>query len=164
VKPFGVPILRVNTSDIEAVIKCCKFMVRYWHKYKKDILIDMIGFRFYGHNEVDEPSFTQPLMYKKIRSMKTQPVSYAEKLVEAGVISGEMLGKHREDINKHFEEEFEKSKKFVPSLQDTTDEKYKGSRAMTHKWKGYVFSQFGSEPQHTGYDTYELKEIARSTV
>jgi 2-oxoglutarate dehydrogenase complex dehydrogenase (E1) component-like enzyme len=71
VKPFGVPILRVNTSDPDAVIRATKFMVRYWLKYKKDILIDMIGFRFYGHNEVDEPSFTQPLMYKKIRSMPT---------------------------------------------------------------------------------------------
>jgi 2-oxoglutarate dehydrogenase complex dehydrogenase (E1) component-like enzyme len=53
-----VPILRVNTSDPEAIIKCTKFMVSYWKKFKKDILIDMIGFRFYGHNEVDEPSFT----------------------------------------------------------------------------------------------------------
>ena len=69
VKPFGVPILRVNTGDPEAVIRVCKLMVAYWHKYKKDILVDMIGFRFYGHNEVDEPSFTQPLMYQKIRSM-----------------------------------------------------------------------------------------------
>ena len=47
----------------------------------------MIGFRFYGHNEVDEPSFTQPIMYKKIRSMDTQPKSYANKLISAGVIS-----------------------------------------------------------------------------
>ena len=58
VKPFGVPILRVNTSDPESVIRCSKLMIRYWQKFKKDILVDMIGFRFYGHNEVDEPSFT----------------------------------------------------------------------------------------------------------
>ena len=58
VKPFGVPIVRVNTSDPESVIRACKFMVRYWKKYQKDVLIDMIGFRFYGHNEVDEPAFT----------------------------------------------------------------------------------------------------------
>jgi len=54
----------VNTSDPEAVIRACRFMVRYWQHFGKDILIDMIGFRFYGHNEVDEPSFTQPLMYQ----------------------------------------------------------------------------------------------------
>ena len=66
-------------------------MIRYWLKYKKDILIDMIGFRFYGHNEVDEPSFTQPLMYKKIRSMKTQPTSYGLRLVEEGVTTAEEI-------------------------------------------------------------------------
>ena len=73
VKPFEVPILRVNTSDPVAVIKACKFAVKYWKKYRKDVLIDMIGYRYYGHNEVDEPSFTQPEMYKKIRSMPTPP-------------------------------------------------------------------------------------------
>lgn len=47
----------------------------------------MIGFRFYGHNEVDEPSFTQPLMYSKIRSMETQPTSYGKKLLQAGIVT-----------------------------------------------------------------------------
>ena len=73
VKPFGVPILRVNTSDPEAVIKACRFLVSYWETFEKDALIDMIGYRFCGHNEVDEPSFTQPLMYQKIRSLETPP-------------------------------------------------------------------------------------------
>lgn len=73
VKPFEVPILRVNTSDPVAVMKACKFAVKYWMKYRKDVLIDMIGYRYYGHNEIDEPSFTQPEMYKKIRGMPTPP-------------------------------------------------------------------------------------------
>jgi len=75
------------------VIRVCKLMVSYWSKFKKDILVDMIGFRFYGHNEVDEPSFTQPLMYKKIRSMATQPTSYAKKLVEQGIVSEDEVAK-----------------------------------------------------------------------
>lgn len=106
VKPFGVPIIRVNTSDPESVIRCTKFMVAYWQKFKKDILIDMIGFRFYGHNEVDEPSFTQPMMYKKIRSMGTQPKSYATKLMADGVITQKEVDEVREQINKHFEAEY----------------------------------------------------------
>lgn len=61
-------------------------MVRYWKKFGKDILIDMIGFRKYGHNEVDEPSFTQPRMYEKIRSKKSLPREYADKLIEDGII------------------------------------------------------------------------------
>ena len=73
VKPFEVPILRVNSSDPVAVIKACRFAVEYWSKYGKDVMLDMIGYRYYGHNEVDEPSFTQPVMYKKIREIPTPP-------------------------------------------------------------------------------------------
>lgn len=95
-KPFGVPVLRVNTSDPEAVVQVTKFMVKYWQTFKKDILVDMIGFRFYGHNEVDEPSFTQPVMYKKIRSMPTQPTSYANKLIAEGAITQEQVQEIRD--------------------------------------------------------------------
>ena len=76
VKPFEVPILRVNSSDTEAVIRACRFAVEYWSKYGKDVMLDMIGYRYYGHNEVDEPSFTQPVMYNKIRQMPTPPQQY----------------------------------------------------------------------------------------
>ena len=86
VKPFGTPIIRVNAHDVEAVTKVCKFAVRYWQQFGKDILIDMIGYRKYGHNEVDEPAFTQPKMYEKIRAMKSLPNEYADKLVSEGVI------------------------------------------------------------------------------
>ena len=106
VKPFGVPIIRVNTGDPESVIKVSKLMVRYWRKFKKDILADMIGFRFYGHNEVDEPSFTQPIMYAKIRSMPTQPTAYGTKLVESGVMTEAEVQSVRDQINNHFEAEY----------------------------------------------------------
>lgn len=66
----------------------------------------MVGFRFYGHNEVDEPSFTQPMMYKKIRSMQTQPTSYSQKLIADGVITAEQVQEVRDQINKHFEAEY----------------------------------------------------------
>jgi 2-oxoglutarate dehydrogenase complex dehydrogenase (E1) component-like enzyme len=62
VKSFGIPVIRVNAADAatttETVLRICKFAIKYWKTYKKDILIDMIGFRKHGHNEVDEPSFT----------------------------------------------------------------------------------------------------------
>ena len=163
-KPFGVPILRVNTSDPEAVIRVCKFMVAYWSKFKKDILVDMIGFRFDGHNEVDEPSFTQPLMYKKIRSMPTQPTSYAQKLIDMGLIKSEDVEKIKEQINAHFEQEYQASLTFRPEISNTTNQSYKGSRSLTHKWAGMQFSQIGNEPQHTGFDTTKLDQIARASV
>ena len=77
VKPFGTPILRVNIYDIEAVVRVCKLAVRYWQEFQSDVMIDMIGFRKYGHNEVDEPAFTQPHMYNVVRSMKSLPETYA---------------------------------------------------------------------------------------
>ena len=63
----------MNAHDVESVARVSKFAVRYWQKFGKDVILDMIGFRKYGHNEVDEPAFTQPRMYEVIRSMK--PVS-----------------------------------------------------------------------------------------
>jgi probable 2-oxoglutarate dehydrogenase E1 component DHKTD1 len=75
VKCFGIPVVRINAMDgdttPESLIRVCKFMIAYWKTFKKDILIDMIGCRKHGHNEVDEPAFTQPHMYEKIRAMKS---------------------------------------------------------------------------------------------
>jgi 2-oxoglutarate dehydrogenase complex dehydrogenase (E1) component-like enzyme len=86
VKPFGTPIIRVNAHDVEAVSRVARFAVRYWQNFGKDVLIDMIGYRKYGHNEVDEPSFTQPRMYEVIRAMKSVATTYAENLIAEGTI------------------------------------------------------------------------------
>ena len=106
VKPFEVPILRVNSSDPVAVIKACRFAIEYWAKYGKDVMLDMIGYRYYGHNEVDEPSFTQPVMYKKIKGMPTPPLQYQEELIADGVISAADCEKLREQVLAHFEQEY----------------------------------------------------------
>jgi 2-oxoglutarate dehydrogenase E1 component len=63
----------VNAFDPESVLKVARLSVRYWQKFGKDFMIDMVGYRKHGHNEVDEPGFTQPLMYAKIRAMKSLP-------------------------------------------------------------------------------------------
>ena len=146
VKPFGVPIIRVNTSDPEGVIKACKFLVSYWEEFNKDALIDMIGYRYYGHNEVDEPSFTQPMMYQKIRSMETPPQRYAKALIEQGIITSEENESLRNQVEEHFEKEYQASLTLKPSLKDTINPSYKGSRSMTHKWASMTFSQDGTEP------------------
>lgn len=152
VKPFEVPILRVNSSDVEAVIKACRFAVEYWSKYGKDVMLDMIGYRYYGHNEVDEPSFTQPIMYKRIREMPTPPQQYQAKLVAEGVVTQAEITALREQIEAHFEQEYQQSLTFVPELKNTTDSNYRGSRSLTHKWQGMQFSQNGSEPSQSGYE------------
>ena len=104
-----MPVLRVNTNDPEAVVKVAKFATRYWQKFGKDICLDMIGYRFYGHNEVDEPSFTQPVMYKEIRSRDTPPTLFASKLIERGTVSKDDVDKLRTQIQDHFEGEYQAS-------------------------------------------------------
>ena len=158
VKSFGIPVIRINASDAatttETILRVCKFAIKYWKTYKKDILIDMIGYRKHGHNEVDEPSFTQPHMYQKIRSLPASlPSQYGQELQGQGLVSDDDIAKVKAEVQAHFESEYQKSLNFKPKLQDTTSSKYKGSRAFTHKWEGMTFSQLGLESDvATGVD------------
>jgi len=163
-KPFQIPIIHVNSNNPEAVLKMSKFMAKYWREFGKDILIDMVCYRKYGHNEVDEPAFTQPLMYKKIRSLKSPPQLYAEMLKEEGLIKDAQIKKIVDRIHQYFEDEYQAAADFKPTLESTKDKEYKGSRSMTHKWEGMDFSQFGVEPQQTGYSKEKLVEIAKASV
>jgi len=71
----------------ETLINVCRFMVEYWQTFKKDILIDMIGYRKHGHFEVDKPSFTQPEMYNVINDLNSLPYDFSKKLIDEGIIS-----------------------------------------------------------------------------
>ncbi len=79
-KGFEIPIAHVNADDPEACLEAARLAAHYRHKYQKDFLIDLIGYRRYGHNEGDEPSFTQPLLYEKIRSHPTVRELWADSL------------------------------------------------------------------------------------
>jgi len=157
-------VLHVNSCDVEAVIKTCQFAVEYWSKYKKDVMLDMLGYRIYGHNEVDEPTFTQPKMYAKIRSMDTPPTAYEKELIAQGIVSADEAAKLRSQIDEHFEAEYQASLSLKPDIKNTTNPAYRGSRSLTHKWKDMVFSQSGSEPDQTGIDAQQLTDIIKSTV
>ena len=103
-------------------------------------MLDMIGYRYYGHNEVDEPSFTQPVMYKKIREIKTPPQQYQDQLIAEGVLTAEECEKLRQQVLTHFEEEFKQSLERKPSMKCVRDPNYRGSRSLTHKWQDMQFS------------------------
>lgn len=86
-KAFDIPIIHVNSDDIEAVQKVVLLALDYKLKFNKDILIDLICYRKYGHNEVDEPEFTQPKMYHKIRKEhQPNPLKYSKELAKQGII------------------------------------------------------------------------------
>lgn len=86
-KMINAPVFHVNADDPDAVVFLAKLAVDYRQKFKKDIFIDIVGYRRHGHNEADEPSASQPLMYKKIKAHLTPRELYAQKLVAAGVVS-----------------------------------------------------------------------------
>src|SRR5690554_6147606 len=86
-KMVQAPILHVNADDPEAVLFVTQMAMDYRNEFKRDVVIDLVCYRRRGHNEADEPAATQPLMYDKIRKLKTTRALYADQLVEAGVIS-----------------------------------------------------------------------------
>jgi 2-oxoglutarate dehydrogenase E1 component len=86
-KGFNVPIIHVNADDIEACVAGMRLAMAYRNEWNRDIVIDLIGYRRYGHNETDEPAYTQPLMAAKIKQHPPVSQLYAEQLVAEGVVS-----------------------------------------------------------------------------
>jgi 2-oxoglutarate dehydrogenase E1 component len=88
-KGFDVPIVHVNADDPEACLSAVRLCMAYRAKFGEDALVDLVGYRRHGHNEGDEPAYTQPLMYARIRELPTVRERYASLLVEAGVLTAE---------------------------------------------------------------------------
>src|SRR6185436_19018957 len=86
-KGFDVPIIHVNADDMEGCVAAARLAHAYRQEFGHDVLIDLIGYRRFGHNEADEPAYTQPEMYAKIREHPTPPQIYARQLIDAGVVT-----------------------------------------------------------------------------
>jgi 2-oxoglutarate dehydrogenase E1 component len=97
-KGYDVPIVHVNADDVSACISAVRLAFAFREEFGHDILIDLIGYRRFGHNEADEPAYTQPEMYVKIKSKKRVSELFAEKLVEAGAVSEEEVEAQRQEV------------------------------------------------------------------
>ena len=117
-KGVQAPILHVNGDDPEAVTFACKLAVEYRQTFGRDIVIDMWCYRRFGHNEGDEPKFTQPLMYDAIRQHPKVSVIYADRLIEQGVIEEGYALQLREEFDAQLQEEFDASKSYKPNAAD----------------------------------------------
>ena len=117
------PVLHVNADDVEAVVHAIHFAVAYRNRFKRDVFIDLLGYRKYGHNEGDEPRFTQPKLYKAIANHKNPRDIYAEKLISERVITHHELDQMEKEYKARMEEKLEVSRKeentiITPFMQD----------------------------------------------
>ena len=153
------PVLHVNADDTEAVCHAMQMALEFRMRFKTDIFIDLLGYRKYGHNEGDEPRFTQPTLYKAISKHKDPKNLYASKLIEEKSISSSYVDEITAEYKGMLETEFDKSKE---------DKNSKVKEFMKSTWEGF-------ERQHqeamlkaldTTYSVDKLKDIAKvvSTV
>ena len=120
-KFINAPILHVNGDDCEAVIYAARVAPEFRQKFNKDVVLDVFCYRRFGHNEGDDPTFTQPLMYKKIKSHKSVADTYAEKVINEKLFDNNKVLNMKSDFIKHLDSEFEAAKSFKPNKADWLD-------------------------------------------
>ena len=105
------PVFHVNSDDVEAVVHASKIALEYRTKFKRDVFIDLLGYRKYGHNEGDEPRFTQPNLYKLIAKHKNPSQIYSQKLLDEKIIDEEYFSKLKTDYRDKLDYDYENAKK-----------------------------------------------------
>jgi len=148
-KVVEAPILHCNGDDPEAVVHCAKIAIEFRQKFNKDVVIDMICYRRFGHNEGDEPSFTQPLMYKKIREHPTTLNVYGNKLIKENIITKEEFDKMKKEFKNLLDEQFKTAKDYKPKI-----EWYEGT------WSRYKPEKGKDKRGNSGVDLDKLVKIS----
>ncbi len=117
-KMVQAPILHVNGDDPEATVHVARIATEFRQQFKKDVVVDMFCYRRFGHNEGDEPAFTQPLMYKTIAKHPTTRALYAERLLKDGTIAAGEAEQMAADFQQHLEREFDSAVSYKPNKAD----------------------------------------------
>ncbi|UMB59863.1 2-oxoglutarate dehydrogenase E1 component [Lutibacter sp. A80] len=149
------PVLHVNADDVEAVVHAVEMALDFRMKFKRDIFIDLLGYRKYGHNEGDEPRFTQPKLYKAIAKHKNPRDIYAEKLISEGVIDSQYLNNTIADFKNLLEKEYQLSKQAETS---------KVREFMKDTWKDFERHRLDAMliSETTDYPKSKLQEISKT--
>ncbi|MGE0283780.1 MAG: 2-oxoglutarate dehydrogenase E1 component, partial [Rhizobiaceae bacterium] len=127
-KMIEAPIFHVNGDDPEAVVYAAKVATEFRMKFHKPVVVDMFCYRRFGHNEGDEPAFTQPIMYRTIRTHKTTVQLYADKLISDGLMTKDEFDKMKADWRAHLENEWEVGQSYKPNKADWLDGAWSGLR------------------------------------
>jgi 2-oxoglutarate dehydrogenase E1 component len=155
-KMVEAPILHVNGDDPEAVVYAAKIAIEFRQKFHKPVVIDMFCYRRFGHNEGDEPGFTQPLMYKRIREHETTLEIYGRKLVGEGLVTAEEVEEMKAAWRARLETEFEAGQSYRANKADWLD----------GIWSGIKVAETGDAPRrgNTGMPVEKLREIGNRLV
>ncbi|HZH53934.1 MAG TPA: 2-oxoglutarate dehydrogenase E1 component [Microvirga sp.] len=154
-KMVEAPIFHVNGDDPEAVVFAAKVATEYRQKFQKPVVIDMFCYRRFGHNEGDEPAFTQPLMYRKIRSHPSILELYSKKLLAEGTVTEAEIDEMKSAWRSKLDTEFEIATSYKPNKADWLDGRWAGLKAVRED---------ADDPRRgqTGVAVETLKNIAKA--
>ena len=150
-KIIQAPIFHVNGDDVESVVHVCRLAVEFRNKFKTDVVVDMFCYRRAGHNEMDLPEFTQPLMYQRIKEHSTTLNIYQQRLIDEGVLTSEEIDNEISLYNKKLNEELASAKSYKPNKADWLE----GS------WKGINVASIDARRGQTSITEDEFKKIGK---
>ena len=150
-KMVQAPIFHVNGDDPEAVVHVCRLAAEYRNLFKEDVVVDMFCYRRSGHNEADEPMFTQPLMYKKIKQHQTTLNLYKDQLIKEEILTEDEAKTKLSDFKKFLDNEFELSKSYKPNKADWLD----------GTWTGIKIASIDARRGKTSSTADDLKILAK---
>jgi 2-oxoglutarate dehydrogenase E1 component len=145
----GAPIFHVNGDDPEAVVYCARIATEFRQKFHKDVVVDIFCYRRFGHNETDEPAFTQPLMYKEIKSHQSTLTLYGQRLVDEGSITADELASMKQDFEKRLTEALEGASTFKANRADWLD----------GAWAGFSQAEGDERRGNTAVSIEKLKSV-----
>ena len=151
-KVTSSPVMHINADDAESVVHSLHFAAEFRARFGKDVYIDLLGYRKYGHNEGDEPKFTQPKLYKAISKHQNPKEIYKAKLMTEGVVSDEILKEMEAEFKDLLDKDFDTAKEIEKNRLDIF---------MSEIWKGYQYEKGSIQtPIDTSFDLEKLRELA----
>lgn len=147
------PVMHVNADDVEAVVHAIRFAADFRAEFGKDVYIDLLGYRKYGHNEGDEPRFTQPNLYRLISKHPNPREIYKEQLIKEGILSEDVLKTMESKFKTLLDEDYDAAKEIEKNTMDVF---------MSDDWVNFPLSVKDAmqESVNTGFDLEELKKLA----
>lgn len=151
-KALNLPIFHVNADDVEGVVRVCELAAEWRQTWKTDVVVDLVCYRKHGHNEIDEPMFTQPLMYKAIRQHKNAHQRYVERLLEEGSLSKAQVRGVHDRVQEILNSEYEASRSYRPTTKDW----------LASHWQGFMSPAQMSRIRNTGVNADILKSVGKA--